>query len=90
MLPELEALKSLFLHEWDPIGVSDVEGAKDEYDAYALQVFTMLAGGADVSAIGDYLNWVVTSRMWLQGNPERDREIAAKAVAIHMGRSQSK
>jgi hypothetical protein len=47
MLPELEALKSLFLHEWDPIGVSDVERAKDEYDTHALQVFTMLAGGAD-------------------------------------------
>jgi hypothetical protein len=83
MLPELEAIKSLLLHEWDPIGVSDCEGAEDEYDRYALQVFTMLASGADTAAIGDYLNWVVTSQMSLRGNPERDREIAAKAVMIH-------
>jgi hypothetical protein len=88
MLPELEELKSLFLHEWDPIGVSGCEGAEDEYDSYAMQVFTMLARGADTAAIGDYLNWVVTSRMSLQGNPERDREIAAKAVAIYADRSK--
>jgi hypothetical protein len=86
MLPELEAIKSLFLHEWDPIGVSDCEGVEDEYDSYAMHVFAMLANSADTAAIGDYLNWVVTSRMSLRGNPERDREIAAKAVAIHAGR----
>jgi hypothetical protein len=74
MLPELEAIKSLFLHEWDPIGVSDCEGAEDEYDSYAMHVFTMLANGADAAAIGDYLNWVVTSRMSLRGNPERHRQ----------------
>jgi hypothetical protein len=88
MLLELEAIKSLFLHEWDPIGVSDCEGAEDEYDSYAMLVFTMLSSGADAAAIGDYLNWVVTSRMSLRGNPERDSEIAAKAVAIHVGHSK--
>jgi hypothetical protein len=83
MLPELEAMKSLLLLEWDPIGVSDCVGAEDEYDSYATQVFTMLASGADTAAIGNYLSWVVTSRMSLIDNPEVTRAIAAKAVAIH-------
>jgi hypothetical protein len=86
MLSELEAIKSLFLHEWDPIGVSDCAGAEDEYDSYALQVFKMLGEGADAVAIARYLNWVVTSRMSLRGNLELDPAIAAKAVAIHKSR----
>ncbi|SDM98096.1 hypothetical protein [Afipia sp. GAS231] len=88
MSSELEALKSLLLHEWDPIGVSGCEGAEDEYDYYAMQVFKMLADEADAATIGEYLNWVVTSRMSLRGNPDMDRDIAAKAVAIY-GRRHS-
>ena len=84
MLPELDELKGLLRHEWDPIGVSDVEAAEDEYDAYAQRVFTMLAEGADMAAIGVYLDWVVTSRMDLPGNPDFSRKIAAKAVEIHL------
>jgi hypothetical protein len=82
MSSELDAIKALLLHEWDPIGVSDCEGAEDEYDRYAVQVHEMLGEGADAAAIARYLNWVVTSCMSLRGNPNRDHIIAAKAVAI--------
>lgn len=83
MSSELEAIKALLLHEWDPIGVSGCEGAEDEYDRYALQVCKMLVEGADAVAIARYLGWVVTSQMSLRGNPNRDHTIAAKVVAIH-------
>jgi hypothetical protein len=87
MQSELDLIKALLLHEWDPIGVSDCEGAEDEYDTYALQVVKMLGEDADADAIAQYLTWVVTSRMWLRGNPEEDRVIAAKAVAIRKSKA---
>src|SRR3569833_1954476 len=80
--PGLNLIKNLLLHEWDPIGVFGCEGAEDEYDCYALHVFEMLRKGADADAIARYLTYVVTSAMSLRGNPEEDRVIAAKAVAI--------
>jgi hypothetical protein len=83
MSSELDAIKALLLHEWDPIGISDVAEAKDEYDTYAFQMYTMLREGANETAIARYLNWVVTSRMSLPGNPDRDSAIATKAIAIH-------
>jgi hypothetical protein len=82
MQPGLDLIKTLLLHEWDPIGVFGCEGAEDEYDRYALRVFEMLRKGADADAIARYLTYVVTSAMLLRGNPEEDRLIAAKAVAI--------
>ena len=83
MQSELEAMKALLLHNLDPIGVSSCAGAEDEYDHYALQICKMLGDGADAATIADYLNWVATSLMSLQGNIDRDRKIASKAIAIH-------
>ena len=83
MSSELEAIKALLLHDWDPIGVSDIAGAKEEYDTFAHQAYRMIREGADATAIARYLNWVVTSRMWLPGNLDHDRAIATKAIAIH-------
>ena len=83
MQSELEAMKALLRHEWDPIGVSGCAGAEDEYDRYAIQVCKMLGDGADAAAIADYLNWVATSLMLLRGNIDWDRTIASKAMAIH-------
>ena len=83
MSSELEAIKSLLLHEWDPIGVSDVAEARDEYDAYALQVYKMVRENPDADAIARYLNWVVTSRMLLSGNLDQDRAIAIKVLKTY-------
>lgn len=83
MLSELEALKRLLLHEWDPLGLSDCDGAEGHYDAYALRVFKMLQEGADAIVIASYLNQVVTSELLLTAKPECDRVIAAKAMSIH-------
>lgn len=83
MPSELDKIKALLLYEWDPIGVSDCEGAEDEYDRYALQVVKMLGEGADVAAISSYLDWVVTVQMSLRSNLKVSRAVAAKAVVIH-------
>jgi alpha-mannosidase len=51
MRSELEAIERLLLHEWDPIGLSDCDGAENHCDGYALRVFEMLKEGADAIAI---------------------------------------
>ncbi|PYE93238.1 hypothetical protein C8J35_1157 [Rhizobium sp. PP-F2F-G38] len=52
------------LTEWDPIGVSDIPAAQDEYDAYADTVFGMLANQtASVEAIAHSLFKIATEHM---------------------------
>jgi len=89
MEPELEAIKRLLLDEWDPIGVSGIPEAIDEYDNYAMRVFVMLNSGVDSAAIARFLGEVVTSWMQLPGNSSLDQQIAHKLTAIHENRSAS-
>jgi hypothetical protein len=83
MQSELEAIKRLLLREWDPIGLSNCDGAESHYDTYALRVFEMLKERADADAVASYLTRVVTTELLLTACPECDRAIAAKVFAIH-------
>lgn len=53
---------------WDPIGVSGIPMARDEYHAYVPQVVTLLNASADAQRIASYLEEVVTERMGLRSN----------------------
>lgn len=44
MPPTLEALKSLLLREWDPLGLSHCDGAEGHYHPYAVRILEMLTG----------------------------------------------
>ncbi|WP_245279802.1 hypothetical protein [Rhizobium leguminosarum] len=73
----------ILLTEWDPIGVSDITEAQDEYDAYADTVFGMRANRtASVDAIAQYLFKIATEHMRLS-YPELTARCdkAARAVA---------
>jgi hypothetical protein len=82
MIAKLEALKRLLLEEWDPIGVAEAEGARDEYDNYAFNLFVMLSRGAAVEEIATYLDWVESEYMSLPLNADRNRAVAERARAI--------
>jgi hypothetical protein len=84
MMPStLDALKQLLLREWDPLGLAGRDGSEGHYDPYAVRVFEMLGSGADARVIAAYFNSIVASEFSLTSNPEREGQIAAKAVAIH-------
>ncbi len=83
MIAKLEAIKHLFLHEWDPIGISDAPEASDEYDAYAMRVFTSLHSGATEDSIAEYLDWLETVHMGLSTKCGRSAEIARKVLELH-------
>ncbi|WP_259673271.1 MULTISPECIES: hypothetical protein [Rhizobium] len=56
MTKDKVTMPEILLTEWDPIGVSDLPEAQDEYDAYADTVFGTLANQtASVDAVAQYL-----------------------------------
>jgi hypothetical protein len=65
---------------WDPIGVAGIPGARDEYDVYLPQLFSLLKGGAGIEAIADYLFDVTTQSIGLGGRCDRDRQIAETLI----------
>lgn len=88
MTDELEQLKALLWEEWDPIGVNcDAGGPTDEYDSYALKLYSMLKSNASRDEILNYLVWVRTEYIGIgeKGDPaiEADRIVADKAMQIH-------
>ena len=57
-------IREILLHQWDPIGVSDVPEAADEYDAYVGKVYTMLMDDrAEAAEIANYLFNLATKHM---------------------------
>jgi hypothetical protein len=68
------------MREWDPIGVSDIPEAVDEYDIYIGDCYTLLARDASEDEINGYLRWVEISRIELPWAPEAKRKSAAAAL----------
>ena len=65
---------------WDPIGVSAVPEARNEYDSYLSTVFSLLTSGAGTEQMADYLESVATERMGFSmapGSREHTRKVAA-------------
>jgi hypothetical protein len=59
-------VRELLLRDWDPIGVSSIPEASDEYDAYADTAYVMLMDErATASDIAAYLFAVATEHMGL-------------------------
>jgi len=72
------------MSKWDPIGVSDVPEAADEYDSYIDGVWSLLKNTASDDVIAEYLRKIETERMGLtdkNGNPLLPIEIRAATVA---------
>ena len=61
---------------WDPIGVAEVVEARDEYDSYVPQVFTLLRQEADASQIAQFLSAIVRDRMGMTPDESRAQRIA--------------
>lgn len=61
---------------WDPIGISDLPEARDEYDYYLPHVFGMLIRGESEDAVAQYLVSVETDRMGVWPGKDRARKVA--------------
>jgi len=61
---------------WDPIRISGIPMARDEYYSYLPNVFSLLKANVEAEPIAKYLFEVSTDRMGLNENREKDSEVA--------------
>lgn len=66
---------------WDPLGVSGVPEARDEYYSYVPNVFSMLIKKVSTKEIVDFLNQTATQTMGLT-DTEKGREHSKEVAAI--------
>jgi len=58
-------IRTILMEEWDPIGVSDIPEAADEYDSYLGGIYELIARGADTEEIGSYLRTIEVEQIEL-------------------------
>lgn len=75
-------IRDILLTEWDPIGVSAIPEAKDEYDGYILDIASMLASKKSVDEICSYLLWAEAEHMGLSADRQKANLVAAKLSAL--------
>lgn len=88
--PDLElyrAVDEVLHYVWDPIGISAIPQARDEYHSYLPHVFSRLRSGEGGQAIAAYLSEVTTNSMGLSANAQHDLNVAEILIdwknAIH-------
>lgn len=69
-------IDNLLYTDWDPIGISEINGPTDEYHSYLPIVFNLALQSSDINIIADYLFKVETKRMDTSGNHSKCLEIA--------------
>ena len=50
-----DAIRTILLHEWDPLCVVHLPGAQDEYDGYIGSVYSWLAAGSSATEVAERL-----------------------------------
>jgi hypothetical protein len=77
-----EAIRRALLKEWDPIGVSGIAQAQDEYDSYVPTIYKMLISRKPRHEIFDYLWWLETEHMTLTGNRRATERFVDRLMQI--------
>lgn len=75
-------IDEILFYKWDPIGISDSDWARDEYQSYLPQVFSRALQPNPVESISNYLGAVSTESMGLSPVPEHDTKIASLIVQV--------
>jgi hypothetical protein len=77
-----EAIRQILLQDWDPIGVSHIPSAQDEYDSYIGEVYGLLIRREPRHKLIDLLWWVETEHMALRGNRQRTERLADRLLRL--------
>ena len=76
-LDELHRRADEVLHYiWDPIGVSGVPMARDEYSGYVARLVSLVMAGATENVLTDFLSEIRTVGMGLPSSREKDASTA--------------
>jgi hypothetical protein len=76
------AVDKILWEDWDPIGVNDYGGSKDEYQGYISSIIKLLERDADTLKITELLHNHAKVNMGLNSTLERHVVIAEKLKQI--------
>ncbi len=76
------AIYHILLYDWDPIGISDLPEAHDEYEAYVKQINEMFERGTCQRELFDFLWQVETKYMSLIGDSVRTEKCVDKLLKL--------
>ncbi|WP_394167014.1 hypothetical protein [Neptunomonas phycophila] len=75
-------IDEILFYKWDPIGISDGDWARDEYQSYLPQVFSIALQNEAPEPIAKYLTIATTENMGLSSAEEHDLSIAKIILEI--------
>ena len=75
-------IDEILFYEWDPIGISDGDLARDEYHSYLPRVFSLALQNEQPESIAEYLGTVTTESMGMSLTKEHDMNIAKKILEM--------
>lgn len=78
-------IDEVLFYKWDPIGISDGDWARDEYQSYLPQVFKLALENNDPEPIANYLSVIATENMGLSEAKQHDIKIAKLILEIKEG-----
>ena len=76
------AIRTILLEEWDPIGVSLIPEAQDEYDSYVGGVHRLLITHVDRAALFLHLWQIETEHMGLAGSRQHTEAIVDRLLSL--------
>jgi hypothetical protein len=78
-----KAIGEILMQHWDPIGVSDISEAQDEYDSYIGHIYRLLASSRSAEELVSYLSDVEAHTMGLGwADSERIRNVSSRLLAL--------
>jgi len=75
-------IDEILFYKWDPIGISDGDWARNEYQSYLPRVFADALQNNSPEPIAKYLGVVSTESMGLSAAPEHDMKIAKMIIEV--------
>jgi hypothetical protein len=75
------AIRTILLAEWDPIGVSHIAEAQDEYDSYVGGVYKLLITHANRHELFFHLQ-IETEHMGLSGDPQQTQAVVDRLLKL--------
>jgi hypothetical protein len=80
-----DSIRQVLMRNWNPIGVSDVPDAFDEYDAYISPVYRILVGTRSLEDLVECLRRLEREEMEITpGDPEAYRKVAEKLLDLEV------
>lgn len=78
-------IDEILFYKWDPIGVSDSDWARDEYQSYLPKIFAFALESNSPEPIAEFLGVVSNEIMGLSVAPEHNRKIAELIIEVKKG-----